>query len=87
MRGARFLNRLEPSGGVAERRDNAPALGEQVRHIERLVIHGYGLADPTGLVIEPINTGLARTQVTREVTGNIALSMASRNPLTLSLMI
>jgi len=47
----------QASGGRAERRDNAPALGEQVRHIERLVIDGYGLADPTALVIEPINTG------------------------------
>src|ERR1700677_2427724 len=66
------LERPEPAGRGAERRDNAAVLGGRVRHIERVVIDGYGLADPTALVIEPITPGAAQTHVTREVTGNIA---------------
>lgn len=53
---------LEPVRRVTERCDNASVRGEQVRHMERVIIDGHGLADQTVLVIEAIESGRGRNE-------------------------
>jgi hypothetical protein len=79
-RGVVVLDRLEPATRVSERRDNTAALGERVRHIERLVVDGDGLADPTASVVGRQTPALAKTQVIAMSKGTLPLSLASQKP-------